>query len=147
MDYEVIRQHRSNYPNPITLARDQVVILGERYDGPENWDNWVFCRTLDGGRSGWVPEQLIDTGAAASAEEGTGPGAAVDAGDGAGPSRGRMLADYTARELNVDPGDRVAGLRELNGWVWCERVGGAKAGSKAVAEAGWIPKDNLKPLP
>jgi len=116
MDYEVIKEHRSNYPNPITLSKGQSVILGKKYDGPEDWDNWVYCSTIDGSQEGWVPEQIIQ------AKEGVGV----------------VLDDYTAKELNVEVGETVVGIRVLNGWIWCEKANGK--------ESGWVPKDHLKPL-
>ncbi|GAV14642.1 SH3 domain-containing protein [Paenibacillus sp. NAIST15-1] len=81
-DYIVIKKHRSNYPNPLTLIKGQSVIMGEKYEGPENWENWIFCTTQSEGNqkiSGWVPMQLLDT-------KGT---------------EAIVLEDYTARELNA----------------------------------------------
>ena len=31
----------------------------ESYDGPENWENWMFCHEEKYDRKGWVPEQII----------------------------------------------------------------------------------------
>lgn len=59
MHYEVIKQHVSNYPNPIVLSKGQFVRLGNQYDGPENWENWIFCHTLDYTSKGWVPEDHL----------------------------------------------------------------------------------------
>src|SRR5690606_15251699 len=70
-----------------------------RYEGPEGWDNWIFC-SMSRHSGGWVPEQIIERL----------PGDA-----------GRALEDYSAREMNVDPGDQVLGERTLNAWCWCRR--------------------------
>ncbi|KHF19945.1 hypothetical protein PO81_10530, partial [Vibrio parahaemolyticus] len=43
--------------------------------------------------------------------------------------------DYSARELNVKPGDKLESNRELNGWVWCVTE---------ENEAGWVPRENLE---
>ena len=34
---------------------------------------------------------------------------------------GIITKQYTAKELNVSIGERLIGLEELNGWVWCEK--------------------------
>ena len=115
MIFEVIKTHRSNYPNPIILYKGQSVIVGKKYDGPENWHHWIYCYTMDRGLEGWVPEQIIQMN------------------DG----NGMILEDYTAEELNVDIGERVAGFKELNGWIWCEKLHNR--------HFGWVPKDHLRP--
>ncbi|MBY0087533.1 ligand-binding protein SH3 [Brevibacillus sp. M2.1A] len=110
----VIKNHRSNYPNPITLVEGQRVRIGKLYDGPENWQNWRYCYTLDEQQlEGWVPEQIIEK-------------------DG---EIGILTTTYTAKELNVDAGDRVVFMHELNGWSWCEL--------ESTGECGWIPNECL----
>lgn len=52
--------------------------------------------------------------------------------------RGRALDDYSARELDADPGQLVQLLRPLNGWIWCRRHGDG--------ELGWLPLEKLKQL-
>lgn len=113
MYYRVIAPHRSEYPDPIRLRRGEALGVGERYEGPEGWDDWIFCSTASH-PGGWVPAQLI---------EATGPGV------------GRAMADYSARELDVNEGEALTGERELNGWAWCVRSGGL--------DAGWVPLANL----
>ena len=44
-------------------------------------------------------------------------------------------ADYCARELDVNPGQRLRGLRTLNGWAWCMPEAG---------EAGWVPLEKVR---
>ncbi len=117
MKFEVIKEHRSDYPSPMTLLKGQVVIVGERYEGPEDWNGWVYCRTTCGTQEGWAPEQIIR---------------------GSGDT-GLVLDDYIARELDADIGEEVVGLTELNGWIWCEKATGG--------DAGWLPASNLRPLP
>lgn len=104
----VIQPHRSEYPEPITFARGAVLAVGERYAGEEGWDGWYFCST-SGQRAGWVPAQVFRL---------TAPGAGV------------AVEDYTARELDVEIGERLEGALELGGWRWCSRAGG---------ESGWVP--------
>jgi hypothetical protein len=114
MNYEVIEEHRSNYPNPITIRKDTKLKLGNKYSGTENWDNWRYCYTLDNGAEGWVPEQLL----------------IVE------NEYGVILEDYTAKELNVEKGEIVKGMGELNGWLWCIKI--------IDEDEGWLPKDKLR---
>lgn len=114
--YVVTRAHSSDFPEPITLARGAPLVVGERYSGPEGWDDWYFCET-PGQAGGWVPAQVIDVidGATARARE-----------------------NYAARELDVRVGETLVGTRTLNGWAWCERTG--------TSEAGWVPLANLREI-
>ncbi|WP_116423228.1 SH3 domain-containing protein [Pseudomonas citronellolis] len=100
MHYEVVVAHRSEYPEPITFARGALLKVGERYEGPEGWDDWYFCAAA--GREGWVPAQVFER---------------------VGEGVGRALEDYTAREMEVGVGESVVGGRILGGWVWCCREG------------------------
>ncbi|MCP8466130.1 SH3 domain-containing protein [Pseudomonas sp. ZM23] len=114
MHYRVIHSHRSEFPQPITFARGAPLAVGERYTGAEAWDDWYFC-TTPGQAGGWVPSQVFRL-----------------TGDGVGEA----LEDYTARELDVDIGERLLGTRQFGGWVWCSRVEGE--------ESGWVPLECLR---
>ncbi len=114
MKYIVTKSHRSEYPDPITLKKGDAVAIGEKYEGPENWEDWYFC-TTSGHTAGWVPRQAIER-----FDDGT----------------GRALEDYSAQELDVDAGDLLVGSRILNGWVWCQRL--------SQAEAGWVPLEHVR---
>ncbi|MBQ1784105.1 MAG: hypothetical protein II007_10675 [Gammaproteobacteria bacterium] len=104
----------SDFPDPIAFDKGALLTVGEAYEGPEGWKNWIFCESL-GQKGGWVPLQIIEmiSGSAARARE-----------------------DYTARELNVRPGEAVIGERVLNGWVWCKKVDSL--------ESGWVPLEVLQ---
>ena len=112
--YLVIQDHTSEFHEPITLKKGAPLTVGEKYDGPEGWDNWIFCDS-PGQKGGWVPAQIIEIvdGKAARARE-----------------------DYTARELNVRTGDALLGSKTLNGWIWCQKSGSS--------ESGWVPLANLQ---
>ncbi|MBE5106081.1 hypothetical protein IGI01_12450 [Bacillus thuringiensis] len=114
MKYIVMKSHVSHYPDPIRLEEGDVVHIGEKYVGTESWDNWVFCHEERYNRKGWVPEQIIRKDM---------------------NGIGIILKQYTAKELNVGIGERLIGLEELNGWVWCEETDGEK---------GWVPKESLQ---
>lgn len=113
-DYLVIQDHRSEYPRPITFTKDTLLTIGEKYEGPEDWKDWLLCST-PGQESGWVPAQILE----------------IISGNMA-----RAREDYTARELDVRKGDRLLGSRVLNGWVWCDAF--------ADSESGWVPLDKLQ---
>lgn len=110
----VTRAHRSEYPRPITFEAGASLAVGERYEGDEGWEDWFFCVT-PGQDGGWVPAQVLDFD---------------------GKTRARAREDYTARELDVDPGDPLESSRTLNGWAWCVR---ARDGA-----SGWVPLANLE---
>ncbi|SOE50843.1 hypothetical protein ODI_R3011 [Orrella dioscoreae] len=114
MLFLVLRPHRSDHPDPIAFTAGTQLRVGETHEGPEGWDNWHFCQT-DTHAGGWVPGQII-----------------VRDGDGLGTA----LEDYTARELDVLPGDILQGNRMLNGWVWCLRA--------ADERSGWVPCSVLR---
>lgn len=67
------------------------------------------------GKEGWVPKQIIQMGS--------------------DDKSGIVTEDYSARELNVKPGDKLESNRELNGWVWCVTE---------ENQAGWVPLQNLE---
>ncbi|MEG0010463.1 MAG: SH3 domain-containing protein [Aeromonas sp.] len=112
----VISSHRSEYPEPITFAKGTPLMVGERYEGEEDWQDWLFCQCA-GQQGGWVPAQLIEW---------------LDKG------QARAREDYTARELNVQPDDQLVGHRMINGWIWCDNVEGTAS--------GWVPLANLREL-
>ena len=114
MRFIVVMQHRSEYAQPISFAKGTLLTIGEKYEGPEGWDNWHLCRTPDS-REGWVPGQIIER---------------------LGRCSGTALEDYTALELDVDAGDVLIGSRTLNGWVWCH--------CPSNARSGWVPLKNLR---
>lgn len=115
MKYMVIESHRSEFPEPITFTRDTPLVVGERYEGDEGWDHWYYCETA-GQQGGWVPAQVIGMTA---------------------PGQGVALEDYTAREMDAQVGEELEGTRQLNGWVWCEKLGCS----------GWVPLRNLSGMP
>ncbi|KAF1015556.1 MAG: hypothetical protein GAK31_01031 [Stenotrophomonas maltophilia] len=116
MEYEVVAGHRSEFPQPITLARGQALVVGERYEGPEGWEDWLLCEA-EGQQPGFVPAPVIGR-------------------DAQGQAFAREA--YCARELDVDAGQRLRGERTLNGWLWCTPVEGGAA--------GWVPMEKVRLL-
>lgn len=114
MEYTAIGSHRSEYPDPISFSKGALLVIGEKYEGPQAWDNWYFC-TVRGQPGGWVPGQVIEW---------------IDG------CRGTAVEDYTAKELDVDEGDLLIGAKVLNGWVWCSRA--------SDGQCGWVPQEVLQ---
>lgn len=111
----VIAAHASGLPQPITFEAGAPLVLGETYTRPEGWDHWHF-RETPGRPGGRVPVQVIGfvEGAGARARE-----------------------TYTARELDVQPGQSITVHRSLGGWAWCERAD--------PPGSGWVPLASIAP--
>lgn len=101
----VIKNHTSEYPNPIHFSTGDLLTVGEKYVGNEGWDDWFFCSF--NGLSGWVPKQLIEF---------------------TSDSSGVAKKDYSAAELNVKEKDYVIGFKNMNGWIWCKKLTGEEQG-------------------
>jgi hypothetical protein len=112
--YLVIKVHVSEFPEPISFGEGALLKVGERYEGDEGWEDWFFCE-VPGHPGGWVPRQLL---------------AWVD------KQTAVAKSSYTARELNVHPGEHVSSDREINGWRWCVR--------EEDGTEGWVPVSNLQ---
>ena len=115
MDYVVIKNYRAEFLDPIILKQGEKILIGDEID-LEYGPNWAFCKKIDGSNSGWVPKQIIQY-------EG---------------DYGIIIEDYTAKELTIDEGTIVEGIKELNGWLWLK--------NKNTNEIGWVPMENLKKL-
>lgn len=111
--FKTVASHRTEYEHPIRLEKGERVQLGERAP-EENWKDWIWAENSRG-HGGWVPVQLID-----HPEDG---------------AQGMVLEDYSAKELDVDPGEEIVKLRTLNGWTWVRRI--------SDREEGWIPNESI----
>lgn len=112
MKVKITKVHRSNYPNPICFRRGQQVEVGEE---DPNFPGWIRVKTEDG-NEGWAPMDYLEL--APSGEQ------------------GKAVNDYTAKELDVRPGEQVEIISELAGWVWCR---------SSLGEYGWIPAVTTAP--
>lgn len=91
----MIAPHRASYADPIAVRQGQALHVTERV---EVWDGhtWVWA-SADDGRSGWVPDTLIQRdGASAVARY-----------------------DYSAIELSCADGARLEVGIATHGWAWC----------------------------
>lgn len=101
--YKVIHPHQSNYPDPIVLAKGDIVHYGEE---DTEFPNWIFCESIKSKKRGWVPKQILST-----------PNEELIA---------KVKEDYAAYELNVTPGMIVLKELELNEWSLVHTTEGEK---------------------
>jgi len=100
--------HDVQYANPITVEAGENLRVGRADD---DFPGWHWCRAADG-RQGWVPVELL------SSEE----------------PQATTLKDYSARELQVIPGEEVTVEDARHGWLLVRKANG---------DCGWIPADRL----
>ncbi|MCE7932930.1 MAG: MGMT family protein, partial [Xanthomonadales bacterium PRO6] len=105
--------YRTQYRDPIVVEAGEAVRFLARPDDGE-FPGWRWAEHA-GGRSGWVPAAWF----------------------GVDGDRGVARRRYSARELEVAPGDRVLPLDEFGGWAWARRAGEAP---------GWVPLSVLAPM-
>lgn len=108
----VVKAYKNQYPDPICVVVGDVVALGKH---DETWQGWIWAENTT--HSGWIPEQMI----------------ASDDG-----KSGKILADYTAKELTVNVGETVTVLQTLNRWCWVKH--------SVSNDEGWLPEENLTSL-
>lgn len=111
--YRVIKNYKNDLQNPIQLVKgDRVHILDES-NAQGDWPNWIFCQKDH--IKGWVPKQIIET---------------VD-------GESIVREDYNALEFNLVSGEVLIEMRELNGWIWCQKVNNSK-------KFAWAPLNHLE---
>jgi len=113
--YRAVKKYDRAPFNPIVITRGEVLTVLEKSDPEGDWAGWVLCRGTD--KEGWVPGQILKiSGAEAAAAE-----------------------DYSTRELNLEQGDILTALKELNGWIWCFK-------ERDTDSPGWAPLNHLQKL-
>jgi hypothetical protein len=118
--YIVIKKWSVIYTDPLKLTSGQEVLIDiNRKEENPDWKGWVWCETSD--NRGWVPEQILNVTHTTDKH-----------------SKATVLENYSAEELNADPGELVIGDKIINGWLWCRKEG--------TEESGWLPIDNLSEL-
>ena len=100
------------YENPISVRAGDAVVLDDEKSRSTDLVGWVWCRGPDG-REGWTPEAWLER-----------------RGD-------QWLArrDFSALELNVEPGDRFLAHFGESGFLFVENARGEK---------GWIPDGTVE---
>jgi len=110
-----IQKWKTNYPNLILLKQNDVVEIMEKQNNNPKWKNWIFCKKKD--KLGWVPSQIINR---------------IE------NQKGIVKENYSAKELNINKGEKVIKIKELNGWGWVIR--------ELNNEEGWLPMEILKEI-
>jgi hypothetical protein len=114
MKYIVTQTHETEFTNPIIVKQGEKIIIEKETD--EDYENWFLCKKLDESNSGWIPVEIIKKE----------------------NNYGIITEDYSAKELNVKNGYIVKGIKELNGWLFCE--------CENTNEIGWVPIANIKKM-
>lgn len=109
--FVVTADWRASYDNPIAVTAGTPLTLSGRED---SWDGYRWLWAEAEGRAGWVPDSLARR-----------EGECIVA-----------ARNFAARELTCCAGDRLEGLEETHGWVWCRAIDG---------RTGWVPSGNLAP--
>ncbi len=108
-----IQKWKTNYPDPIMLEPNEIIEIIEKEI--LSWEKWVFCKKQD--KLGWVPEQIINK---------------------VKGNKGIVKEFYSAKELNINKGEKVTGIKELNGWIWVR--------NESNNDEGWLPLEILKKI-
>jgi hypothetical protein len=92
MNGQVIKEHKSNYPNPVEFKANDILEIGRE---DEEYPGWIRVKSPDG-NEGWAPmghiEILNDS------------------------IQGIAKANYCARELDVKVGEKLQIENTLCGW-------------------------------
>lgn len=111
--HSIIKAYKTQYENPIILISGEKVKLG-REETEEKWKGWIWAESKT--NKGWIPVQIIEF--------------ADDR------KTGTINEDYSAKELDVEPGDEVIKIKSLNGWSWSKNT--------RSQEEGWIPDEVIE---
>lgn len=90
----VVLQHKSNYPDPVSFATGDRLLVGEQ---DTEYPGWVRV-TDKKGAVGWAPLEYIELN-----EDG---------------DSGVALVSYSAMELDVEPGEHLIVEFEHRQWCW-----------------------------
>jgi uncharacterized protein YgiM (DUF1202 family) len=99
----VIQSYQAQYTDPISVQAREPLQVSAKTDP---WNNnpawlWVWC-TDPRGKSGWVPQNLID------------------------PNNHTARCDYSAIELSAHIGETLTIESTNNGWHWCTNQQGQR---------------------
>ena len=89
----VIKNHKSDFPNPLILNKGERLAIGDK---KTNFVGWIWCIAVDG-NCGWVPEKFVK-----KTEDNC-----------------MMLVDYDSTELAVTVGENLTILSQESDWVLC----------------------------
>jgi hypothetical protein len=105
----VVQAHKDSCPDPISGKEGDVFLLGGRHSA--DYPDFVWAIGADD-RCDWIPKAFLQQ-------------------DG---DFGRLVRDYTAREVTVAVGEVVEIFEEIGGWLWIATHDGRE---------GWIPAKSV----
>lgn len=112
--YITIRPWEGNAPYHLEVKAGDIVTILKQEDKPE-WEDWLWCESNS--TSGFIPQDIIEE---------------------LNKNTGKVLEDYTAKELNVGAGEIIIGIRKHQGWVFGK--------NEISKEIGWLPNEILLKL-
>lgn len=89
---QVVKEHCSNYPNPLDFKENDILEIGREDD---EYPGWIWVKSSSG-IEGWAPLDYIEI-----FEDSV---------------QGRATCDYCARELELRIGEQIQIEFTLNGW-------------------------------
>ena len=107
---------RPTYDHPIAFSAGTRLTI-TRHD--DEWPDFHWCVSPDGGE-GWTLRSAFELEVGQSLD--------------ALPATAFATADYDARELALNPGEKLLVGDDQGGWRWCYA---------ATGDAGWVRKDDL----
>ncbi len=112
--YITIRPWQGNAPYYLEVKKDDIVTIKKPLDKPE-WKDWLWCENTT--NSGFIPENIIKI---------------ID------ETTGKVLEDYSAKELNVGAGEIIVGFKRHHGWLYGKH--------EISLDEGWLPNEILLKL-
>lgn len=109
--YITIRPWESNAPYHLEVKAGDIVGILKQTDNPE-WKDWLWCE--NNMTSGFIPKDIIEE---------------------VSETTGKVIVDYTAKELSVGAGEIILGLKKHQGWVFGK--------NETSEEIGWLPNEIL----
>ena len=100
MESQVIRAHRSNYPDPVKFSKNETIEIGVE---DREYPGWIWVKTKDG-NEGWAPVSYVKI---------------LDHNN-----TGTTISSYCTHELNVEIGDKLQITSTLNGWHYATKPNG-----------------------
>ncbi len=113
--YITIKPWETNAPNHLEFRYNELIEITHKQPVNTEWKDWIWCHNST--NSGWIPKDLIEI---------------VD------ENTGKMLENYSAKELSIGAGEVVNGYKEYGGWVWSQHI--------ETGERGWLPFEILLKL-
>ena len=107
---QVAQVWKVTYPDPLTLSAGELVQIIRRDD---EWLGWIWCINTDE-KGGWAPESWLEIDEAAHT--------AI------------AKRDYTAIELETQPGEHLVIQQVESGWAWATNEAG---------QSGWVPLSHI----